>query len=72
MISQASVDKVARQIQDCLATGAQVVCGGRPICGSLFFEPTVLSNVAPGSVSAMFLFPMVSDSLSLACIANGF
>lgn len=53
MISQASVDKVARQIDDCLAMGAQVVCGGRPVQGSLFFEPTVLSNVSPGSVRLM-------------------
>jgi succinate-semialdehyde dehydrogenase/glutarate-semialdehyde dehydrogenase len=49
LIDQAAVAKVEEHIQDALARGAQVVCGGkRHSLGGTFFEPTILTGVKPG------------------------
>jgi succinate-semialdehyde dehydrogenase/glutarate-semialdehyde dehydrogenase len=50
LINQPAVDKVRLHIDDALERGANVHTGGQ--ChelGGLFFQPTILTNVAPGS-----------------------
>lgn len=50
LINQPAVDKVRFHIDDALERGASVHTGGQ--ChelGGLFFQPTILTNVAPGS-----------------------
>jgi len=45
LINDKAVEKVKTHINDALAKGATVLCGGKPhALGGLFFEPTVLSN----------------------------
>ncbi|WP_337867248.1 succinic semialdehyde dehydrogenase [Meiothermus sp.] len=46
---QRQFDTVQAHVQDALAKGATLLAGGkaRPDLGSLFFEPTVLTNVTP-------------------------
>jgi succinate-semialdehyde dehydrogenase / glutarate-semialdehyde dehydrogenase len=42
-------DSVHKQVQGCIAKGAELVMGGEPIAGPGFFYPaTVLKNVQPG------------------------
>lgn len=51
LINQAAVDKVVAHINDALERGATVHTGGK--ChprGGYFFQPTILTNVHPGSV----------------------
>ena len=48
MINAAARDKAARLLADAVERGARIVTGGKPRDG-LFFEPTVLADVAPGS-----------------------
>ncbi len=49
MISEAQRDKVHRQVQEAVAGGARVLCGGGPLSGpGFFFAPTVLVDVPPG------------------------
>jgi succinate-semialdehyde dehydrogenase / glutarate-semialdehyde dehydrogenase len=51
LINRAAVDKVRLHIDDALERGASIHTGGQ--ChelGGLFFQPTILTNVAPGSV----------------------
>lgn len=51
LISQAAVEKVERHIDDALAKGAQLRCGGaRHEKGGNFFQPTVLTGVRPEMV----------------------
>ncbi len=48
LISQPAVEKVERHIDDALAKGAQLRCGGaRHEKGGNFFQPTVLTGVRP-------------------------
>ena len=49
MIRMRQVDMIEKQLQEAVANGAQVLCGGkrRPDLGPCFFEPTVLTNVTP-------------------------
>ena len=48
LIDQAAVDKVREHIDDALAGGARVLTGGQPHpLGGLFFQPTILVDVAP-------------------------
>jgi succinate-semialdehyde dehydrogenase / glutarate-semialdehyde dehydrogenase len=51
LIDQAGIDKAAEHVQDAVARGARVICGGRrvPDRKGFFFEPTVLGDVAPQS-----------------------
>lgn len=51
LISQAAIEKVERHIDDALAKGAQLRCGGaRHERGGNFFQPTVLTGVRPEMV----------------------
>ncbi|MBO6526959.1 NAD-dependent succinate-semialdehyde dehydrogenase [Erythrobacter sp.] len=48
LINQAALDKVVRLLDDATSRGARLVTGGAAL-GGRFFEPTVLTDVAPGS-----------------------
>ena len=53
LIDDKAVAKVEEHIQDAIGKGARVVVGGkRHALGGRFFEPTVLADVAPGSLMA--------------------
>jgi succinate-semialdehyde dehydrogenase / glutarate-semialdehyde dehydrogenase len=53
LINGEAVEKVESHIADALAKGARVLVGGkRHALGGTFFEPTVLADVAPGSIVA--------------------
>jgi succinate-semialdehyde dehydrogenase/glutarate-semialdehyde dehydrogenase len=53
LIDDKAVAKVEEHIEDALSKGARVVVGGkRHALGGRFFEPTVLADVAPGSLMA--------------------
>ena len=53
LINMEAVDKVEKHIADAVKRGAKVVTGGkRHALGGTFFEPTVLSNVAPDALVA--------------------
>ncbi len=53
LIDAMAVAKVTAQIQDALAHGARLGCGGRRLDGpGFFFEPTVLLDVRPGMLIA--------------------
>ncbi|PMR75489.1 NAD-dependent succinate-semialdehyde dehydrogenase [Billgrantia endophytica] len=46
LINRAAVDKVQAHIDDALAHGGRLVCGGKPhALGGTFFEPTVIAGV---------------------------
>ncbi len=49
LIDQAGIDKATEHVQDAVANGARVICGGRrvPDRKGFFFEPTVLGDVPP-------------------------
>jgi len=50
LIDDRAVDKADRLVRDAVAHGAVVETGGHPVDGpGTFFEPTVVSGVAPGS-----------------------
>lgn len=49
VVEQAGLDKVKAQVQDALSKGATATTGGNA-AGGLFFQPTILTNVAPDSV----------------------
>ncbi|GAA1632008.1 NAD-dependent succinate-semialdehyde dehydrogenase [Georgenia ruanii] len=50
LINQSAVDKAAALVDDAVARGAHVRTGGRPVDGpGTFYEPTVLTDVQPGS-----------------------
>jgi succinate-semialdehyde dehydrogenase/glutarate-semialdehyde dehydrogenase len=47
LVNAAAVEKVERHIQDAIAQGARIVCGGsRHALGGSYFQPTVLANVS--------------------------
>ena len=51
LINKDAVNKVVAHIDDALQRGATIHLGGnRHPLGELFFEPTILTNVGPGSV----------------------
>jgi succinate-semialdehyde dehydrogenase/glutarate-semialdehyde dehydrogenase len=51
LINQEAVNKVVTHIDDALERGAFVHTGGNPhSLGGFFFQPTILTNVAPGSI----------------------
>ncbi|MGM0783289.1 MAG: NAD-dependent succinate-semialdehyde dehydrogenase [Pseudomonadota bacterium] len=48
LINPAAVAKVRTHIDDAVAQGARVVCGGEPhALGGTFFQPTVIADVTP-------------------------
>ncbi|KAE8765825.1 NAD-dependent succinate-semialdehyde dehydrogenase [Georgenia thermotolerans] len=50
LINQSAVDKAAALVDDAVERGASVRTGGRPVEGpGTFYEPTVLTDVQPGS-----------------------
>ena len=50
LINAEARDNVARLVEDAVARGARIVCGGRPVQGKGYFvEPTVLTGIGPGS-----------------------
>jgi acyl-CoA reductase-like NAD-dependent aldehyde dehydrogenase len=50
LVSRDQLDKTVRHVEDALSKGARVLAGGRPRpdIGPYFFEPTILTDVAPG------------------------
>ncbi|WP_135230825.1 NAD-dependent succinate-semialdehyde dehydrogenase [Deinococcus fonticola] len=49
VVEQAGLDKIRAQVEDALRKGATAATGGQVQSG-LYFQPTVLTNVAPDSV----------------------
>jgi aldehyde dehydrogenase (NAD+) len=45
IINQKQLDKIREQVDDAVAKGAKVLCGGK--YSGLFYEPTILTNVTP-------------------------
>jgi succinate-semialdehyde dehydrogenase/glutarate-semialdehyde dehydrogenase len=77
LVNAAAVEKVERHIQDAVAQGARVACGGgRHALGGGFFQPTVLANVRPdmqicrdetfGPVAPVIRFQTEAEAIRLA------
>ena len=77
LINLAAVEKVESHIQDALAQGAQILCGGhRHALGGTFFEPTVLTSVTMqmqiaheetfGPIAPLFSFKTEAEAIALA------
>jgi len=77
LIDNASMIKLEKQIQDAVAKGARLGCGGKRIEGKgFFFEPTVLLNVIPemiiskeetfGPIAPLFVFDTEEEAINLA------
>lgn len=51
LVDEAGVEKAAAHVQDAVARGARLLCGGHRVPGrkGYFFEPTVLADVRPDS-----------------------
>lgn len=53
LINSAAVEKVQRHIDDAVAKGAQLLCGGQPHpLGQTFFTPTVIAGVTDGMLAS--------------------
>lgn len=75
LINQEGLDKVEAHVQDALDGGAKLLTGGRAEKG-LFYQPTVLANVAGsaliageetfGPVCALFRFKTEKEGISMA------
>ncbi len=77
LIDDAAVEKVEEHIEDALARGARIVCGGRRHkLGGTYFEPTVLTNVGPdmkvareetfGPLAPIFRFREEAEAVRMA------
>jgi succinate-semialdehyde dehydrogenase/glutarate-semialdehyde dehydrogenase len=77
LINERAVAKVEDHVQDALAKGARLLCGGeRHALGHGFFQPTVLADLTPqmkvaseetfGPLAAVFRFASESDALRMA------
>lgn len=77
LIDRAAVEKVEAHIQNAVAYGARVLCGGkRHALGGTFFEPTVLTDVVPtmriaqeetfGPIAPLFRFKTEAEAIALA------
>ncbi|MFW0755111.1 NAD-dependent succinate-semialdehyde dehydrogenase [Pseudomonas sp. H11T01] len=77
LINERAVAKVEDHVQDALAKGARLLCGGeRHALGHGFFQPTVLADLTPqmkvateetfGPLAAVFRFTSESDALRMA------
>ncbi|AFD24547.1 Succinate-semialdehyde dehydrogenase [Deinococcus gobiensis I-0] len=75
VVEQAGLDKVRAQVEDALSRGARAVVGGQAMEG-LYFQPTVLTDVAPdslilreetfGPVAPVVVFDTEEEALALA------
>lgn len=77
LIDGAAVEKVEEHIEDALARGARIVCGGkRHQLGGTYFEPTVLTNVGAdmkvareetfGPLAPVFRFKEEAEAVRMA------
>jgi succinate-semialdehyde dehydrogenase/glutarate-semialdehyde dehydrogenase len=77
LINTAAVAKVQSHIEDAVAKGARVVCGGKPhALGRTWFEPTVLRDVTPrmrvateetfGPLAPVFRFSDEAEAIAMA------
>ncbi|MET3999455.1 NAD-dependent succinate-semialdehyde dehydrogenase [Marinobacterium sp. MBR-109] len=77
LINAAAVAKIQSHIDDAVAKGASVVCGGKPhALGRTWFEPTVLRDVTPqmrvateetfGPLAPIFRFSDEADAIAMA------
>ena len=77
LINQAAVEKVEAHIADALSKGAKVATGGsRHTLGGTFFQPTVLTDVAPemavareetfGPLAPLFRFTSEAEAIQMA------
>lgn len=77
LINQAAVEKVEAHIADALSKGAKVATGGsRHTLGGTFFQPTVLTDVAPamavareetfGPLAPLFRFSSEAEAIEMA------
>jgi succinate-semialdehyde dehydrogenase/glutarate-semialdehyde dehydrogenase len=77
LINERAVAKVEDHVQDALAKGARLLCGGeRHALGHGFFQPTVLADLTAqmkvaseetfGPLAAVFRFTRESDALQMA------
>lgn len=78
--SEAAIAKVSRQVDDALAKGARLICGGQRLRGDLekgcFYAPTLLADVTPdmliyreetfGPVAPVITFSDEDDVLTMA------
>lgn len=75
VVEQAGLDKIKAQVQDALSKGAKATTGGQE-AGGLFFQPTILVDVAPdsdilkfetfGPVAPVVIFDTEEEALRLA------
>jgi succinate-semialdehyde dehydrogenase/glutarate-semialdehyde dehydrogenase len=77
LVNLAALEKVERQIQEAVAQGAQLLCGGaRHALGGTYFQPTVLSNASAdmqicraetfGPVAPVIRFQTEAEAIRLA------
>ncbi|KQV21020.1 NAD-dependent succinate-semialdehyde dehydrogenase [Pseudomonas sp. Root329] len=77
LINERAVAKVEDHVQDALAQGAQLMCGGeRHVLGHGFFQPTVLAGVTSsmkvaqdetfGPLAAVFRFATEAEAIHMA------
>lgn len=77
LINERAVAKIAEHVQDALAQGARLICGGeRHPLGQGFFQPTVIADVTPrmkvareetfGPLAAVFSFSDEAEAIRLA------
>lgn len=77
LINTAGLEKVEAHVEDAVAKGASVLCGGaRHALGGNFFQPTVLTGVTPGMriareetfgpVAPLFRFNTEQEAIAMA------
>jgi succinate-semialdehyde dehydrogenase/glutarate-semialdehyde dehydrogenase len=77
LINQAALAKVEKHLQDAVAKGASIQCGGqRHALGGTFFEPTVVTDATPdmlmaqeetfGPIAACYRFETEEQAIRLA------
>lgn len=77
LINQAGFDKVREHVEDALAKGGRLVCGGKAHeAGPLFFSPTLICDMTPamllkseetfGPVAGLFRFSSEEDAVAQA------
>ena len=76
LINEAAIAKVEEHVSNALAKGATLVCGGKRQGSTLFYEPTVLSDMTPdmvlfsdetfGPVAGVFKFKTEAEAVALA------
>lgn len=77
LINQGAVDKVGQLVDNAVAQGAKLLCGGKPVAeGSLLFEPTILTEASRdmrlfseeifGPVAPIFRFSTEQQAIAMA------